>query len=194
MRSGKAKQDYGRLIPRPPVYGFYFTAGKEFTLLLSQDSHAHAWVLAHARTHARTHVDAVPHIRHLCKIGGGGGRQCKSEENHLCPALNLSRCWIQSPRGKKEKPINVLCDIIGGDGDSFLVNTHIAPHTRVFMYLIIFIPKAFLLGHHRRPSHVSERHMGLETDITMTKNPSRISILPCFVDFWTQLASELSIS
>lgn len=90
-------------------------------------------------THARTHVDAVPHIRHLCKIGGGGGRQCKSEENHLCPALNLSRCWIQSPRGKK--PLNVLCDIIGGEGDRFLVNSHIAPHTRVFIDLITFIPK-----------------------------------------------------
>lgn len=51
MRSGKAKQNYGQLIPRPPVSGFYFTAGKEFTLLLSQDSLAHARALAHARTH-----------------------------------------------------------------------------------------------------------------------------------------------
>lgn len=51
MRSGKAKQDYSRLIPRPPVYVFYFSAGKEFTLLLSQDSLVHARALAHARTH-----------------------------------------------------------------------------------------------------------------------------------------------
>lgn len=44
-----------------------------------------------------------------------------------------------------------------------------------------------------RPMFLKARR-GLETDISMTTNPCRISILACFVDFWTQLGSNLSTS
>lgn len=105
MHSLNAKQDYGWLIQQPPVYGFYFTAGKWFTLLPSISnflSITHSHRLSPSRSLSLSfswdaHVNAGPHIQHLCKRGGGGGRQCKSEENHLCPALNLSQCWFQRP-------------------------------------------------------------------------------------------------